>query len=97
MGVKREDEADEVLRLAVSVAAREIRRLAGQEKLVGWESADLERYAGIVQRANDHELKWMSKLDPSKLPDELVRRVLAATEEGEADGAQRKRKPRPGA
>jgi 5,10-methylenetetrahydrofolate reductase len=95
--VNEKMEADEVLRLAVAVAAREIKRLSDQERLVGWESADLERYAGIVQRANDHELKWMSKLDPSKLPDELVRRVLAATEEGEADGARAKRKPRAGA
>jgi hypothetical protein len=83
-------EAQKAHRRAMEVAAREIERLALKEKLEGWDSAELERYAGICRGYDDHELKWLQKLDPSKLPDELVQRVLAADEE-EKGGKPRKR------
>ena len=82
-------DAQEAAREAVALAAREIRRMAGKEALAGWDSAELERYAGICLRYDHHQLTWMAKVDPAKCNDELLRRVLAATEEGEADGAQR--------
>lgn len=79
---------------AVALAAREIDRMTAKTQLTGWDSAELERYAGICLRFDHHQLTWMNKVDPAKCNDELLRRVLATTEEGEDDGAQRKRRPR---
>lgn len=90
-------DAQDASKLAVEVAAREIQRLANQTKLSGWDSAELERYAGICTRHDNHVLTWLNKLDPTKLSEELVARVLKDDEEGEADGARSKRKPRAGA
>lgn len=81
-------------RQAVEVAAKQIARLSEKPALTGWDGADLERYANICKGYDDHELKWMAKLDPSALPEELLNRVLAQTEEGEADGARAKRSKR---
>lgn len=90
--------AQAAARKAMELAAREIDRLAisaaelgtdGKPRgLVKFEGFDLQRYADICLRYDDHELKWMSKLDPSALPAELVERVTRLME-GEADGAQR--------
>ncbi|MCA1824361.1 MAG: hypothetical protein LC640_08900 [Frankia sp.] len=74
---------DEALQLALQVAAREVKRLADKAELVGWESADLERYVGILVKADHHKLNWLAKLDPGRLPEELVRRVLAMTDKEE--------------
>lgn len=84
-------DAQVAARAAVALAAREIQRLAGKPALEGWDSAELERYAGICLRYDHHELTWMNKVDPAKCNDELLRRVLAQTQEGEADGARAKR------
>lgn len=92
MGVKFDAQAAH--RQAVEVAAKQIARLSEKPALTGWDGADLERYANICKGYDDHELKWMAKLDPSALPEELLNRVLAQTEEGEADGARAKRSKR---
>lgn len=68
--------------LAVQVAAREVKRLAGKEKLEGWDSAELERYAGIALRADNHRLTWMAKFEPEKLSDELLRRLTKGASRG---------------
>jgi hypothetical protein len=89
-------DAQAAARAAVALAAREIERMSAKTELAGWDSAELERYAGICLRYDHHELTWMNKVDPGKCNDELLRRVLAATdtEEGEADGARAKRAKR---
>jgi len=84
-------DAQEAAREAVALAAREIKRLAGKDKLEGWDSAELERYAGICLRFDHHLLTWMQKVDPTKCNDELLRRVLAQSED---DGERPRRKPR---
>jgi hypothetical protein len=86
-------------RRAMEVAAAEIERLSAKQAdagLKGWDGADLERYAGICQRFDNHELTWMAKLDPTRLSSELVERVTRQME-GEADGAQRAKRKRPAA
>lgn len=60
---------------AVEIAAREIGRLGKQDKLTGFDAMDLERYAKICLAHDNHKLTWMAKLDPGKLPEELLRRV----------------------
>lgn len=77
---------------AVEVAAREIERLAQKEKLTGFDVMDLERLSKVCLSYDDHELHWMSKLDPEKLPDELLQRLLK--EGGTSDGARRRGRPR---
>lgn len=89
LDVKAEDEAlfepsdaEVASDLAVQVAAREIRRLSEKEALGGWDGADLERYAGIALRADNHRLTWMAKFEPEKLSDELLRRLTKGASRG---------------
>lgn len=60
---------------AVEIAAREIDRLARKDELDGFDGMDLERFARICMSYDNHRLTWMSKLQPEKLPDELLGRV----------------------
>lgn len=60
---------------AVEIAAREIERLGNKDEINGFEGMDLERYARICLAYDHHRLTWMSKLQPEKLPDELLGRV----------------------
>jgi hypothetical protein len=87
-------DAQAAAKLAVEVAAKQIARLSRKDTLSGWDGADLERYAGICQRYDHHQLTWLNKLDPTKCNDELLARVIATTEESEADGSPPPRRPR---
>ena len=70
---------------AVEIAAREIERLGEKEALTGdFDATDLARYARICLDYEHHKLTWMQRLDPGKLPEELLRRVTK--ELGAQDG-----------
>lgn len=79
--------------LAVEVAAREIQRLADKAKLDGFDGMDLERYAKICLAHDHHRLSWLAKLEPEKLSDELLQRVINS-QKGTSDGSPKSRRDR---
>lgn len=70
---------------AVEVAKAHIDKLAAKQAgtaeqagkgLTGFDAMDLDRCARICLAYENHRLTWLSKLDPSKLNDELLAKYI---------------------
>jgi hypothetical protein len=88
-------DAEAAAQKAVEVAAREIERLADKGELEGFDAMNLARYADICLKFDDHRLTWMARLDPAKLPAELIARVERETAQADAKPERGRGRPRP--